>query len=165
MWALGIGVLVVGVVLFGGGCSEDKCTNPMRTTMDVGGSHYEGPAVKCNTVRTCRRTLAPPTVEVLKGLEDPTIVDRGSQNERWCKAEATRRHLLDDDECTLEFSPALICLDVDAAAGGPGPAPTGETFVAVGVGAGSGDYWSDVEGAGGAGSAGAHPGDGGQGGI
>ena len=168
MWALGIGVLVVGVVLVGGGCSEDKCKNPKMTTGKVGRSFAEGPAVQCNAVLTCEHKMRPPTVEVLKGLEDPVVVEQGSDTKNRCieklrDAERIKPY----KDCTAELSLAPICLDVDAAAGGPGPAPTGETFVAVGVGvgAGSGDSWLDVQGAGGAGSAGAHPGDGGHGGI
>ncbi|MDI1478089.1 hypothetical protein [Polyangium sp. y55x31] len=171
MWALGIGVLVVGVVVFGGGCSEDKCRNPKIIPGKVGRNQGEGPAVKCNAVVTCTRNGGlPPTVEVLKDVEDPQVVEQGSWTENRCKeALLTRKRIGPGTDCTAQFSPALICLDVDAAAGGPGPSPTGETFITMGVGvsvgAGSGDYWSDAQGAGGAGSAEAYPGDEGQGGI
>jgi hypothetical protein len=136
------------------------------TTGKVGRQIGEGPAVKCNAVLTCEHKMRPPTVEVLKELEDPTVVEQGAWTENRCIEELRDRgRIRPHVDCTAKFSPALICLDVDAAAGGPGPAPTGETFVTVGVGAGSGDYWSDEQGTGGAGSAGADPGDEGQGGI
>ncbi|MDC3952534.1 hypothetical protein KEG38_01700 [Polyangium jinanense] len=139
------------------------------TQMDYRNQRVEGPAVKCNAVLTCENYGGRPnTVVVLKGVEDPEVVDQGSWTENRCIDELRRAGRIDGRTgCKAEFSLAPICLDVDAAAGGPGPSPTGETFitVGVGVGAGSGDYWSDAQGAGGAGSAGAYPGDEGQGGI
>jgi hypothetical protein len=167
MFRIGIGVLLTWSVVFGVGCGE-KCKNPKWTEY----RHWktarimEGPAMQCNIVITCPGHQGrPDSKEYLQGQVDPVITDLGSPTRDTCRQEAIVRGLV-DKYCTVDASPALICLDATGTTGGPGPdytGPAGGTLVTVGVG--SGDYYFDGDGAGGTDDSGAEPGEEGQGGF
>jgi hypothetical protein len=158
--------MVVSMVVLAPGCREDRCKNPRIIYDGDKGGTFEGPAVKCNGIRTCRgRQTRPDSVETLKE-EDPVIADRGSaaRNLDACRNKA--RHLPTCTDVSYAFSPTMICLDADGGLSGAGPdftGPTGGTLVTVGVGAGvgTGDYYLQDDGAGGMGGAGGAGGEGG----
>jgi len=136
MKALVIGWLLVGLAMLGPACTEDKCRNPKRG--EVGGR--EGVLVQCNAVVICfSQSGGNDTRTPLRSLEDPQITDTGREdwNRNRC-IEVVKGRGLSATCHGVDASPAVICLDVDAA-GGPELAPTGGTIVTVGAAA-TGDF-------------------------
>jgi hypothetical protein len=161
MRALAIGFVVLSPFLFVPGCTDDTCKHPkiitVPDTKDMG-QLVTGPGIQCHVVEVCGgHAGGPDSRRALTPLEDPQIVDYGSQNASRCKTVAIKRKLV-DKFCSAEASPERICLDVDGGPGGPRSdvtGPTGGTIVTVG--AGSGDYPASPGGASGAGGFSAGP--------
>jgi hypothetical protein len=150
MRALAIGFVVLSPFLFVPGCTDDTCKHPkiitVPDTKDMG-QLVTGPGIQCHVVRVCDGQAGRPDSRVaLTSLEDPQIVDYGSQNASRCKTVAGKRGLIGPG-CHAEASPERICLDAGGGPGGPGPDVTGPTSgTIVTVGAGSGDFITSPDG-------------------
>lgn len=160
---IALGAFLLGCVSIGvAACVDDSCKNPKRIGAPdpVTGIVTSGPAIQCHAAFVCpTKGGGYDTKTPLVGLEDPVIVDRGSQrrNVDGCRQRILSRAI--EAGCKAEASPELICLDANGPAGGPGPNPPGGTTI-VTVGAASGDY--HINGTGGFSAT--PPGTGGQGG-
>jgi hypothetical protein len=161
MRALAFGFVVLSPFLFVPGCTDDTCKHPkiitVPDTKDMG-QLVTGPGIQCHIVKVCDGFAGhPESREALKDLEDPQIVDYGSQNASRCITVAQKRGLI-GGSCHAEASPERMCLDAGGGPGGPRPdvtGPTGGTIVTVGVG--SGDFITSPDGTGGAGGFSARP--------
>ncbi|TKD12677.1 hypothetical protein [Polyangium fumosum] len=163
MRSLVVGLLFVWFVVLGPACWEPTCKNPKRGPPNGEAGAREGVLVQCNAVLQCASAKTGAFEDRLEGLNDPQIIDSGSDyiNEDRCIQKVKERGLPGICDSVV-VAPKVICLDPPGS-NGCGSSPGDGTVIIVGSAA-SGDFKSDPQGTGGPDDGNGGDGAGGQGG-